>query len=132
MVTTRLQTAPDYALYPELEDLYPERVEYIRGFAQGAECSLAEAAIYSYLQYRNEIDTWYHSYQLELEPTHCSGVFLKGPDGVLGAHSIESGPPPAPADYRYRKPRLYEQVRSLRPTRAQLVLKKPRTGYIQG
>ncbi|MHB0934925.1 MAG: C45 family peptidase [Armatimonadota bacterium] len=131
-VRTRLQTPPDYSLYPELEDLYPERMDYLRGLANGAECTLDDAVIYSYLTYRDEIDTWYHQYQLQPGPLHCSGVFLKGPDGVLGGHSMESEPPPCPPDFRHRKPALHEGTRVLRPTRAQLKLKKPRTGYIEG
>lgn len=63
---------------------------------------------------------------------HCSGVFLKGPDGVLGAHSMESGPPPAPVGYRYRKPSVMDYTRPLRPVREALKMTKPRTGYIEG
>jgi len=131
MVTARLQTSPDFSLYPELADLYPERVDFIRGFAQGAGCSPDDAAIYSYLTYRDEIDTWYHTYQLQPEPSHCSGIFLNGPDGVLGAHSMESLPAPCPPGYRHRKPSPHDGARVLRPTRARLTLKKPRTGYIE-
>jgi len=131
-VMSRLRTPPDFELYPELEDLYPERVDFIRGVAQGAGCSLEDAAIESYLTYREEIATWHHQYQLQLEPTHCSGIFLKGPDGVLGAHSMESESPACPPNYRHRKPNLHEWTRVLRPIRARLTLKKPRTGYIEG
>lgn len=128
----RLQTSPDYSLYPELEDLYPERVDFIRGLAHGAECSLEDAAIYSYLTYCEEIDNWYHLLQTQSGPSHCSGIFLKGPDGVLGGHSMEYAPPPCPPDYRQRKPSLHDGMRVLRPVRARVLLKKPRTGYIEG
>jgi len=131
MTCRRLHTPPDYRQYPELEDLYPERLEFIRGLAQGAECLLDDAALYSYLTYRDEIDTWYHLFQTQPGPSHCSGIFLKGPDGMLGGHSMESAPPPRPAEYRHRKPARHEGTRVLRPVRARLTLKKPRTGYIE-
>lgn len=126
-VMTRLQTPPDYGQYPELEDIYPERVEEIQGFAQGARCTPQEAAVHSYLTFRMEIERWHRSLQPE---THCSGVFLNGPDGVLGAHSIESMPPPMPENFRHRKPAALAAARPLRPHREQLKLTKPRTGYI--
>jgi hypothetical protein len=130
-VISRLETPPDYGRYPELEDIYPERVDYVRGLAQGAECSLAEAAIYHYVKYRQHIDNWYWSHQLKHEPTHCSGVLLVGPDGVLGAHSMESGPPPRPTDYRFKTPKSYSGLKTKDAAAKTLKVKKPRTGYIE-
>ncbi|MBI2192674.1 MAG: hypothetical protein HYU36_11895 [Planctomycetes bacterium] len=131
-VLARLENPPDTSRYPELEDLYPERLDHLRGFARGAGCTLAEAALGDYVAYRQDIEYWYRMYQLDRGPGHCSGVLLVGPDGVLGAHSGESGPPPRPRSYRYRPPKPYHGLRSLRPQRARLVLRKPRTGYTEG
>jgi len=83
-VMERLETPLDYGRYPELEDIYPERVDYLRGLAAGAECTLAEAAVYSYVTFRLDIDSWYWSHQLVPEPGHCSGVLFEGPDGRAG------------------------------------------------
>lgn len=131
-VMARLESPPDYGRYPELEDIYPERVDYLRGFASGAGCSLGEAATVDYLAYRQEIDHWYHIYQLQPEPGHCSGILMVGPDGVIGGQSVESGPPPRPANYKFRKQPVYHGLKQLPTKTAKLVLRKPRSGYIQG
>jgi hypothetical protein len=127
----RLETPPDYVRYPELEDIYPERLDLIRGFAKGAECSLEEAAVCRYVTYRREIESWYWSLQLEREPAHCSGVMFHGPDGVIGGQSVESSPPPMPKSYRWRAPKPYRGLKQLKTSRPKLVLRKPRTGYIE-
>ena len=131
-VMARLETPPDYVSYPELEDLYPERVDFLRGFATGAECSLKQAAVHSYVLYRREIETWHWSLQLQREPGHCSGVMFDGPDGVIGGQSAESAPlVPRPKNYRWRAPGPYRSLKQLKPKRAELILRKPRTGYIE-
>jgi hypothetical protein len=129
-VKARLHTPPDYGKFPELQDIYPERLDRLRGFAAGAECSLDDAAVYQYLAYRENIDHWYNSYQLCRSPGHCSGVLLIGPDGVLGAHRVESGPPPRPKGCQNRYPKPAGPIRSRAATTRKLVLKRPRTGYI--
>src|SRR5262245_16704389 len=48
-VLARLNSPPDFTRFPELEDIYPERVEYLRGVAKGAGCTLGEAAMHSYV-----------------------------------------------------------------------------------
>lgn len=131
-VVSRLETPPDYHAYPELQDLYPERLDYLRGFAQGAQVTLAHAAVMDFVEYRQSIGTWYQAYQLQRSPGHCSGVVLVGPDGVLGAHSAESLPlTPMPKGYRHRAPRPHKS-RIAKTTAVDLVLKRPRTGYIEG
>ena len=137
-VTCRLDTEPDYSRYPELEDIYPERVEFLRGFAEGAGCSLQEAAVHSYVSFRHDIDTWTQSLQVLDGPGtakegHCSGVLLVGPDGVLGAHSAESTPPvKKPKGYRFRTPPPQAGWRAKKPVApTELILRKPRTGYIE-
>ncbi|HOS44664.1 MAG TPA: bifunctional diaminohydroxyphosphoribosylaminopyrimidine deaminase/5-amino-6-(5-phosphoribosylamino)uracil reductase RibD, partial [Armatimonadota bacterium] len=128
----RLEAPPDYRRYPELEDLYPEKVDALRGLAQGAEVSLAEAAVYSYVDYRALIDHWYSVYQLQRDPGHCSGVIMVGPDGVLGGQSAESAPPPKPAAWRWRPPKPYAGLQPLKTQCPALTLRRPRTGYIEG
>jgi len=131
-VMSKLETPPDYNRYPELEDLYPERIDFLRGFADGAGCKLEEAAVLDYLTYRQEIDNMYYAFQLKREPKRCSGILLVGPDGVIGGKSSEGDAPPPPKNYRYRTPKQYTGLKRQKPTLRQLVLKKPRTGYIQG
>ena len=130
-VTARLQTEPDYGRYPELEDIYPERLDFLRGFAKGAECSLEEAAVYDYVTYRQGLERWCHEYQVHAEPTHCSGVVMVGPDGVIGGQSAEDAPPPKPKDYRFRRPKPYSGFKQKIAKPEKLVLRKPRTGYIE-
>lgn len=131
-VVNRMETPPDYVRYPELEDIYPERLDYLRGMANGAGCSLTEAATLDYLSYRQSIEQWYHVYQLEREPGHCSGILLIGPDGVIGGQSVESGPPqPKPKNYRHRPPKPYSGLKQKPTQYADLVLRRPRTGYIE-
>lgn len=127
----RLEAPPDFGRYPELEDIYPERVDNLRGFAQGADISVQDAAVFSYLKYRREIDHWYHTYQLERDPGHCSGVLLIGPDGIIGGQSVESEPPTKPAGYQFKGWQPYNGLESLPPETPKLVLRKPRTGYIE-
>ena len=69
----------------------------------------------------------------EVQSSHCSGVLLVGPEGVLGAHSIESLPPQRrPTAYRWKAPPLFGPLRLRKPrTPRRLTLVKPRTGYIQ-
>jgi len=130
-VMTRLQTPPDYARYPELEDIYPERFDYLRGLAKGAGCSLEEAAVYSYALFREETDRYYHLYQLDRGPAHCSGFVMAGPDGVIGGQNIDSAPAPKPDGYRHLRVKPYAGLRQGKPRRATAVLRKPRTGYIE-
>lgn len=137
-VMSRLGTVPDYSRYPELEDIYPERLDFLRGFAEGAGCTLQQAAVYDYVRYRTETDTWYFSHQ-ELDSSAlqsgagCSGVLLIGPDGVLGSHSAESLPPaPRPEGYRFRTPLLHGKWAARKPViPKKLVLRRPPTGYIE-
>ncbi|MCX5658431.1 MAG: hypothetical protein NTW19_01760 [Planctomycetota bacterium] len=129
-VLSRLETPPDYNTYPELQDLYPERLDYLRGFAEGAKVKLAAAAVLDYVQYRRETETWYQSYQLQRSPGNCSGIILIGPDGVLGSHSAESTPPPRPRGHRHRTPGPFKK-RVAKPKLVDLTLKRPRTGYIE-
>jgi hypothetical protein len=62
----------------------------------------------------------------------CSGVLLVGPEGVLGGKSTESAPPQQkPADYRFKRPPLHAEWQAEDAAGPEnLVLKKPRTGYI--
>lgn len=146
-VMSRLETPPDYTRYPELQDVYPERLDRLRGLAKGAGCSLEEAAVADYVAFKEEIDRWWHSLQLQREPgrgPHCSGVMIVGPDGVIGGQSAESGPPPMPRGYKPKTPgpcngrgpqtravAFGGPIRTLRPVYPRkLVLRKPRTGYI--
>lgn len=130
-VLARLETPPDFVAFPELQDLYPERLDYLRGLAEGAGVKLAAAAVLDYVQYRRETEIWYQSYQLQRSPGHCSGIILIGPDGVLGAHSAESVPPPRPRGYKHRAARPHK-ARVAKPKLVDLTLKRPRTGYIEG
>ena len=131
-VKERLETEPDYGRYPELADLYPERVDYLRGFAKGAGCSLVEAATLDYLRYRKTIAAWHDGLQPSSSETHCSGVLLIGPDGVLGGKSHETVvPEPKPGNYRWRKPGPYAGLKQLKTIMPKLVLRKPRTGYVE-
>jgi hypothetical protein len=127
----RLETLPDYGRYPELQDIYPERLDELRGLASGAGCTLEEAAVYSYVVFRQNIADWHRKYQVCREPDRCSGVMFDGPDGVIGGQSAEDGPPPAPAGYRWQPPGPWAALRQRRPARPPLVLRKPRTGYIE-
>lgn len=104
-ILSRLETPPDTRRFPELGELYPDRLDYLRGLAKGAKRPLSEAALWHYLRYRLEIQRWYQAYNdlsalmespPEVQSSHCSGVLLVGPEGVLGAHSMESPPAPAP------------------------------------
>jgi len=134
----RLHTEPDYARYPELEDLYPERLDFLRGLAEGAGCSLQQAVVYDYVSYRAEIDSWSLSvHDLEnpghIDRGHCSGVLLVGRDGVLGAHVGDSKPEqPKPKGYRFRPPPAHGKWMACKKSSPRkLVLRKPRTGYIE-
>ncbi len=131
-IMQRLQTPLDYSRFPELEDLYGERLDYLRGFAKGAECSLSESALFDYLKYREWIDNWYHPLNPTVEPGHCSGVLLVGPDGVLGAHNVESSANvPRPRGYRHRSPPPYRGLKSVVKNQTRIEVDRPRTGYIQ-
>lgn len=135
----RLETQPDFKRFPELQDLYPERVDRLRGVAHGAGVSLAMAAAWDYTAFRVEIGRWYASLhdwsatsQSPPRSGHCSGVLMVGPDGVLGAHSMESLPlEPRPRGYRWRDPGPYGfwKVMPARPPTSWIV-RKPRTGYM--
>jgi hypothetical protein len=136
-VTARLSTQPDAVQYPELAELYPDRVEFIVGIAQGAGVTTPEAAVYHYVKYKTEIDAWYWSLQVTgagaptpEDDTHCSGILMRGPDGIIGAHSAESGPPPAPKGYKPKPPRPYKGTKILKPVIKDITVVKPRTGYI--
>lgn len=130
LVTARLEAEPDDAALPELREVHPERVEWLRGFADGAGCTLTEAAVYDFLTYR-AYTTWQHRiFQLQPEPAHCSGVLLVGPDGVLAGQNIDTAPAPKPSDYRHRRPIAYRTPRQRRAAAETLVVRKPRTGYI--
>lgn len=130
-VMARMETPPDFDRYPELADIYPEALDALRGFARGADCSIEEAATLDYLKYKQNIDTWHDS----LHPRRhegCSGVLLVGPDGVLGGKSHEKSiDEPKPENYRWRKPRPYAGLKQRKTTTPKLVLRKPRTGYVE-
>jgi len=134
-VMDRLQTEPDYSRYPELEDIYPERVDYLRGLAEGAGVRLEEAAAYDYVKFRVEIESWHRSLQPPSRGTGggCSGIVMVGPDGVLGGQAQDSLPPePKPAGRRFRTPPPHGKWMANRPvTPRELVLRRPRTGYIE-
>jgi hypothetical protein len=138
-VLSRLEAPPDYGLYPELEDLYPERVDFIRGFASGAACTLTDAAVLSYLRSRDFAARYYFPlHELENgEPVPapgCTGVLLIGRDGILASHGLDDTPPvPRPRGYRHRTPPPFGRWRVTKTAcpRA-LALKRPRTGYIEG
>jgi len=130
-VLSRLETQPDYGRFPELEDIYPERLDFLRGFAEGADCSLIEAAVADYVSYREFITSWHQGLQLQREPQHCGGVFMNGPEGILGGQSVESGAEPKPAGYKHRTPKPYSGLKSIAHNLDKLVLRKPRTGYIE-
>jgi len=141
-ILSRLETPPDTRRFPELGELYPDRLDYLRGLAKGAKRPLSEAALWHYLRYRLEIQRWYQAYNdlsalmespPEVQSSHCSGVLLVGPEGVLGAHSMESPPPQRrPTAYRWKAPPPFEPLRLRKPrTPRTLTLVKPRTGYIQ-
>ncbi len=136
-VTARLNTPPDATKFPELTELYPDRVEFITGLAQGAGVTVTEAAVYHYVKYKTEIDAWYWSLQVTgtgapsfNDQSHCSAILMRGPDGVIGAHSAESGPPPAPKGYKAKPARPYKGIKVLKPITPDITLIKPRTGYI--
>ncbi|OGV74746.1 MAG: hypothetical protein A2269_06040 [Lentisphaerae bacterium RIFOXYA12_FULL_60_10] len=137
-VISRLETPPDYTRFPELADLYPERVDYLRGLAKGAGVSLEQAAVYHYVAYRDENERWFLTVNDPANPTgmwqdaHCSGVLMAGPDGVLGGQSAESLPPmKKPRGYRWKNPGPCGTWKTLPVKRPdKLVLHKPRTGYI--
>ena len=129
-VMARLETPPDYGRYPELADIYPEALEALRGFAQGAECTLEEAATLDYLRYKQNIEAWHDGLQPHPEE-HCSGILLIGPDGVLGGKSHETVVEPKPPNYRWRKPQPYGGLKQRKTQTPALVLRKPRTGYIE-
>ncbi len=141
-VQAKLETPPDANRFPELAELYPDRLDFLRGLAQGAAVSLPTAALWDYLYYRLNIEKQFQAYNdlSSLGPNsaspsdcHCSGVLLVGPDGVLGSHSMESLPPVRkPRSYRWKAPPPFEPLRLLKPyTPKTLTLKKPRTGYIE-
>ncbi|MHB0934987.1 MAG: hypothetical protein ACYC6A_01240 [Armatimonadota bacterium] len=129
-VMAQLHTTPDFTRYPELVDLYAESLEVLRGFARGAECTLEEAAVCDFLRYKHTLETWHDGLQPHPEQ-HCSGVLLVGPDGILGGKSHETVVEPKPEDYRWRKPRPYAGLRQMKTQTPHLVLRKPRTGYIE-
>ena len=132
-VMGRLETAPDYGVYPELADLFPERVEAIRGFAEGADCSLHEAAIHNYLTYKHWSITFWQQYQVAGAPVcgHCSHALLIGPDGILGGQCLDSAPSAKPADYRHRPTPSHGDWLALPTIDFHGTIRKPRTGYIE-
>lgn len=131
-VLKRLDTPPDYGKYPELEDVYPERLDFLRGLAEGAGCSLVQAAAHDYVLYRHEIDAWWRGLNPPRAAGHCSGILLASRDGLLGGQSKESLPlEPRPGGYRHRTPRAYRALRSRQARPARLVVKRPRTGYAE-
>lgn len=139
-VKAKLETPPNYTRYPELADIYPERVEYIRGLAQGAGCSVIEAAVMSYTVYRQNIDSWTARYNPPVgvdvptpQSEGCSGILMTGPEGVLAAHSAESLPlEPMPKNYRWRKPAPFRRPKqNWHKWKGSYKVYKPRTGYIE-
>jgi hypothetical protein len=131
-VMMRLETPPDTVRFPELGELYPDRLDALRGLAEGAGVPLAEAATYDYLKFRVNCDFWWRSLQVERGPGHCSGILLVGPDGVLGAHSIETLPTVAkPAGHVTPQPPNPPSPLTLMPMQQhKMTVKRPRTGYI--
>jgi len=135
MVKDRMETPPDYKRFPELEDIYPERLDYLRGFARGAACPVSEAALYSFLKYHVELEWWYRIYQVEgvgdAPPRGgCSGILFVGPDGILGGQSVDSGVPPPPKGYRHRRAVSRTSMRHGPVRYSRQALVKPRTGYM--
>ncbi|MCE9589920.1 MAG: hypothetical protein K8S99_05290 [Planctomycetes bacterium] len=139
-VASRLETPPDYARYPELADIYPERVDRLHGVARGAGCTLLEAAVMEYVKYKAMITRWDRNYNPPIgvdvprpQDQGCSGALMVGPDGVLASHSADSLPlSPMPRGYRWRKPGPWKRPRQKWSTPARpYKLFKPRTGYIE-
>jgi len=131
-VMSRLETEPDYAAYPELQDIYPERRDWLRGLAQGAGCSLEAAARFDCVLYLQEIRKWTSMMNPPPSSRNCSGVLIVGPDGIIVGQNQDSAlTPPRPSDYRWHPPAPYEGLRQ-EPTRhAPAVVKRPRTGYVE-
>lgn len=135
-VINRLETPPDFNRFPELADIYPERIEYLRGFAQGADCPLVEAAALQYVEMRVLHDNWWRNLQCfppqnhRMEEGHCSGALMVGPDGVIGAHSLESAPPPKPRGYRHRPTKPFRRLKPNIVRQDRVILRRPRTGYV--
>lgn len=118
-IIERLEAEPTDASRPELAEVYPDRLDYVRGLAAGADCTLEQAALYDYVQYAHEIRHWSAIMHPTSEDGHCSGVFMAGPDGVLTGQNIDSGVMHRPPDFG---------IKASGPV--SLTLKRPRTGYI--
>ena len=131
-VMSRLETEPDYTEYPELQDVYPERLDRLRGLAQGAACSLETAAKFDCVLYLHEIREWTAAMNPLPRSGNCSGVLMLGPEGIIVGQSQESAPlTPRPSHYRYRPPAPYAGLRQEPTQRAPAVVKRPRTGYVE-
>jgi len=139
-VKAKLETPPNYTRYPELADIYPERVEHLQGVAKGAQCPLIEAAVKSYVEYRARIDGTLANYHPPIgvavprpQSDGCSGVMMVGPEGVLAAHSAESLPlVPKPKNYRWHKSAPFRRPRQVwEKWDGPCKVYKPRTGYIE-
>ena len=136
LALARLETPPDFAKYPELAVLYPERVAYVRGLAKGAGCSLGAMATLRYVEWRAEIARWHGSLNdlgCSPQPTTvgCSGVLMVGPDGVIGAQCGDTLPDaPPPAGYRFRPPPPHGRWLATAPRAPRtLRISVPPTGY---
>ena len=112
-VVGRFETEPNDASRPELNEIYPDRVDRVRGLADGAGCAVEQAALYDYLAYTHEIRGWTSMMQPSLGGEGCSGMVFDGPDGVLAGQNIDSSPSLTVAD----------------PPELKLI--RPRSGYIE-
>lgn len=131
-VMSRLETEPDYTEYPELQDVYPERRDRLRGLAHGAGCSLETAAKFDCVLYLHEIRRWTVAMNPPPRSGNCSGVLMLGPEGVIVGQSQESSfTPPQPSHYHYRPPAPYAGLRQQPPQPAPAAIKRPGTGYVE-
>jgi len=133
LALAKLNAPPDFTRFPELADLYPERVDYLRGVAKGAGCTLGEAAVHSYALFRKRNEFWHASVACDRTPQdlgRCSGVAMVGADGTIGFHSMESNPPPKPRGYRHRAPKPFKGFKQVAAKAKTWKLHKPRTGYV--
>ncbi|MAE60048.1 MAG: hypothetical protein CMJ49_01700 [Planctomycetaceae bacterium] len=118
-IVGRLETEPDDGSRPELAEVYPDRVDYVRGVAEGAGCTIEQAALHDYVQYVRGIRDATAMMRPPLDGGGCSGAFMVGPDGVLTGQNIDSGAQHRPPDFGVTESGPVE-----------LTLKRPRSGYI--
>lgn len=131
----RLEARPDFQTFPELRGLHSDRVLHLRGLAEGGGVTRAEAALYSYLHFRHEIEALWNSLQIGSHPPlarACSAMIFSGSGVILGAHNADSVPEPPmlppPGNVGPVRFRVHPQRRS---TPRRMELTRPRTGYIE-